>query len=155
VLNGRIESYEDGKKRWVLSVPLSVYDRNNRRSYRLPSRAFMNKSVLVVGMNPEIAASLRAKLRYFHYEVDCVLWRELDRRKHYDIALIDQSAVNELSDRERLKKVDKIVLVSDCFEKINEGAQAEDFPVLHRPLTQQEMLLAIVRLFGGRTKLNR
>jgi CheY-like chemotaxis protein len=134
-------------------IPLIRLD---RRNYRLPSKKWMNKSVLIIEKNRFVANALEGMLKYFHYEV-----QKSDNIKDAENKLYHKTfdlifLAEELFDSFEiygypLKRDAKVVVMAwpgTQKSRISDYLAKSD-TVIIKPFTQQKVFDTILELYSN------
>jgi len=157
-MGGRIgvESKPGRGSRFYFTLPT---ERNDRRSYRLPSKDLMYKKVLILDSNAHVSGALARMLRYFHYGVVQVQEREELREAledRFDIVIIDESMVSSSLQecRDRLPDAQYVLLRPAFSTSLSDSPKwIEKFSsVLTKPATQQRVFELILNLYGAKER---
>jgi len=148
-----VESESGKGSKFSFAIAIKNDYKIERRSYRLPSRSLMQKSVLIVDGNTKSSAALAQMLKYFQFDVLEVAMpketEELILDNTFDIIFIDMQMI-DLYDLDALQKIynGKIVVInqnkylSHDLEKIRVDAY------LNKPFNQQMIFNVIIKLFS-------
>ena len=155
----RAHSQKDVGSTFIFTIEAGVFDSENKRNYRLPSKECLNKNVLIVeSLQKNVIALLRA-FRYFKYKTYVVASLDesiLREEVEYDIIVINQTQLNE-STVKRLQKMHfnnrtktRIIVTTYRFTKVDKKIM-EDLDVagvLKIPFTQQNVLDILTDIYG-------
>jgi len=155
----KVRSQKDVGTTFVFTAEVKVFDIDNNRHYHLPSKNYLNKTILIVeNSNKNVIALLRA-FRYFRYKTHVVPYLDADMIKStmkYDVIVINQAQINEKS-IENLQKMhfknrakSKIILTTYRFTKIDDNLmnKLDISGFLKIPFTQQNVLDTLVSMYG-------
>jgi len=151
------ESQQGKGSTFSLSLPLEIFDRENRRKYRLPSKVLTAKKVLIVDNNYHSALAVKKTFAYFKHEVK-VLSKELFLQNMPSFALYDIVVLNEefFSPRllEYLKKVKseketlKVIALDSLLNRNRASLKDPLIDVyLYTPLNQERIFEMIVGMY--------
>ncbi len=153
MMSGEFESRDGEIIGLGFHIPLVRLD---RRNYRLPSRKWMDKSVLVIEKNSFVGNALSEMLRYFHYDVDKTdNMQDAENKlyhKTYDLIFLDEELFDSFEIYGYpLKRDAKVIVmawpstqktrISDYLAKLN--------TVMLRPFTQQKVFDTILELYSN------
>ena len=157
--NIKVRSQKDVGTTFTFTIEAKIFDIDNKRNYHLPSREYLNKSILIVeNSNKNVIALLRA-FRYFNYKTHLVPSLEgnaVQENMKYDIIVINQMQVNEKSIK-KLQKMyfknrakTKIILTTYRFTKVDDEIikQLDISGFLKIPFTQQNVLDTLIGMYG-------
>ena len=157
--NIKVRSQKDVGTTFTFTIEAKIFDIDNKRNYHLPSREYLNKSILIVeNSNKNVIALLRA-FRYFNYKTHVVPSLEgnvVQEDMKYDIIVINQMQVNEESIK-KLQKMHfknraktKIILTTYRFTKVDDEIikQLDISGFLKIPFTQQNVLDTLIGMYG-------
>ncbi len=153
--NIRVMSEYGKGSRFIFSI---VTEQPYLRSYRLPSKSFMSKKVLIIESNPKTSYALKEMLNYFRY--DSIIANNIDEAKElfindsFDILCIDKKIASNL-DYIILKKYcrAKIVLMENNLDK-SEAKTFNNIIIdahLSKPFNQEMIFNMILELFSKET----
>ncbi len=155
----KVRSQKDVGTTFIFTVEARVLDIDNKRNYHLPSKDYLNKTILIVeNSNKNVIALLRA-FRYFKYKTHVVpsLDGEMfNESMKYDIIVINQTQINEKS-IEKLQKMHfknrtktRIILTTYRFTKIDDELinKLDISGFLKIPFTQQNVLDTLIDMYG-------
>jgi signal transduction histidine kinase/CheY-like chemotaxis protein len=157
LMNGHIwiESEYGKSTTFFVSIVLDVNERDQRRSYHLPSKELMQKRVLIIDSHIKSSISLSHMLGYYHMPIQCVNSiehaRELLIKDSFDIIYIDEK-LNISDDIEMFQKnsIPKIVLVQERKYESHmhsySGLKIDTY--LTKPFNQQMVFDTILRLYN-------
>jgi two-component system sensor histidine kinase/response regulator len=156
----RVESQYGKGSVFAFSVEFSLNDAENKRHYRLPSKALMGKRALIIDTNTKSISALSKMLEYFHYEVQTMPILEeaeqLINEEPFDILFVDEQKLSKFA-REKIKeikrnKVIKIVLIESLYNQHKNSANRlnEIDRYLLKPFNQQSIFNIILELYGER-----
>ena len=155
----KVRSQKDVGTTFTFTIEAKIFDIDNKRHYHLPSKEYLNKSILIVeNSNKNVIALLRA-FRYFNYKTHVL--PSLDSNVvqediKYDIIVINQTQVNEESIK-KLQKMHfknraktKIILTTYRFTKVDDEIikQLDISGFLKIPFTQQNVLDTLIGMYG-------
>ncbi len=144
---------KENEKRVVFALPTEA---GERRSYRLPSRKWMSRKILIIEDNEQTQEALKKMLGYFHFNTQAVSSDQdalkLLREDSFDLIMIDENIFDicaaECSAR---KKMAKIVLLERENKMDNKGESIRKMmadAVLSKPFTQQRIFNIIMEVFS-------
>jgi CheY-like chemotaxis protein/HPt (histidine-containing phosphotransfer) domain-containing protein len=161
--NFQVNKIESDMLSDIFDLNFALKDGQNKRQYRLPSKKFLNKNILIVEPSNRNAISLIKFFGYFHYKIkvissfeDVMFDEDLnyENGSKYNIIVINQTAVSEYGVKKihEFKKRSpniKVVLINELYsgleEKLIQALQVDGF--LKMPATQQSVLNLIVNLY--------
>ena len=138
----------------LISFALPVR-RLDRRSYRLPSRDWMKKKMLIVIADDAVADALKDMLEYFHFQVDRV--ESVDKAlpllydKRYDMIFVDDESFDMfVEDAYNLRRNAHIALVTDDVEsrRKNRNIVKRVDGFLTEPFTQQAIFNLLLDVYS-------
>ncbi len=153
-----VESVKGEGSVFSFNLVFQLKDALDKRQYRLPSKSFLNKRVLVVDSSEENVNSLIKKLDYFHYKTHYIPSFEaavLEDEMEFDLVIVHQTNLNSASIRklkEMAAKETKIIIMNELYKNIRD----DFFQGLHvdaclkTPLTQQSVLNAVIDLYASK-----
>ena len=157
----KVRSQKDVGTTFVFTIEVKVFDIDNNRHYHLPSKNYLNKTILIVeNSNKNVIALLRA-FRYFRYKTHVVPSLDTDMINNtmkYDVIVINQAQINEKS-IENLQKMHfknraktKIILTTYRFTKIDDKlmSKLDISGFLKIPFTQQNVLDTLIGMYGAK-----
>ncbi|WP_297484909.1 ATP-binding protein [Sulfurimonas sp.] len=157
----KVRSQKDVGTTFVFTIEVRIFDIDNNRHYHLPSKNYLNKTILIVeNSNKNVIALLRA-FRYFRYKTHVVPSLDTDMingTMKYDVIVINQAQINEKS-IENLQKMcfknkskSKIILTTYRFTKIDDILidKLDISGFLKIPFTQQNVLDTLVSMYGAK-----
>ncbi len=153
MMKGEFESKEEEIVGIGFKIPLIRVD---RRNYRLPSKDWMKKSILIIEKNEFVSNSLEEMLNYFHFEVQkSNTMQDAENRlyhKTFDLIFLDE----ELFDSFELygyplKRDAKVVIMAwPGTQKIRiSDYLAKSDTILIKPFTQQKVFETILELYSN------
>jgi CheY-like chemotaxis protein/signal transduction histidine kinase len=163
MMQGQLDakSLQEGGNTFSLSLPLKIFDRENRRKYRLPSKVLTAKKVLIVDHNAHAALAVQKTFAYFKHEVE-VLSREMFLQKmpnfaRYDIVVLDQGLFSpRLLDYLKRVKQEKMLKVIALDSLLNSNRPSLNEPLidvyLYTPLNQERIFEMIVGMYDINVK---
>jgi len=134
---------------FVLHLKFHLYKEKEKRFYRLPSKEYLNRRVLIVDSSQSNIKKLTDSFEYFNYIVHTIpSFKEtlLDPQIRFDIVVVNKLLVDDalLAVIEEMKKRDKtkFILFSDSlYEEDRELLNELDIDEhLCRPFTQEDVL---------------
>jgi len=141
---------------FTLTLPLEIFDKNNRRMYRLPEKVLTAKKVFIVDNNYHSALAIKKTFAYFRHEVT-VLSREMfvkqmPNLRSYDIVVLHEELFSHrlTGYLKKLKeeKLLKIIALKPLLRREKEMAESEVVDVeLYTPLTQERIFEMIVGMY--------
>ena len=138
----------------LISFALPVR-RLERRSYRLPSREWMRKKMLIVIADDAVADALKDMLEYFHFQVDRV--ESVDKAlpllydKRYDMIFVDDESFDMfVEEAYNLRRNAHIALVTDDVEsrRKNRNIVKRVDGFLTEPFTQQAIFNLLLDVYS-------
>jgi CheY-like chemotaxis protein len=142
----------EGGPLMAFRLPVSRLD---RRSYRLPSRAWMKKSMLIVDDNEHSANALKTMLEYFHFHVErAASVREALQILYtgrFDLIFVREGLFDEfLKEGISLRRDAALVMVTHDEERRRKNAEyAERVDAfLSLPFTQQKIFDLLLKVFS-------
>ena len=141
---------------FVLTLPFSLEDVNEKRNYRLPKKTLTAKKVFICDSNYNAALALKKKFAYFKHDVKVVSQSSFLKRiydlSEYDIVVLDRRLFNErtqtyLSQLKEQKRV-KVIALNALWKDDESDVQIEVVDkVLSKPMNQERVFELIVGLF--------
>lgn len=138
----------------LISLALPVH-RLERRSYRLPSPAWMKKKMLIVISDDAVAGALKDMLEYFHFQVDRAAAVEkalpLLYEKRYDMIFVDDTSIESfVEEAYNLRRSAHIVLVTEDVElqQKNRNIVKRVDAFLTEPFTQQGIFNLLLDVYS-------
>jgi len=157
----KVRSQKDVGTTFVFTIEARVFDPENKRNYRLPSKEYLNKSILIVENSNKNVISLLRAFRYFKYKTHVVPSLEgemFNDSMKYDIIVINQAQINSKS-IEKLQKMHfknrtktKIILTTYRFTRIDDELieKLDISGFLKIPFTQQNVLDTLIDMYGAK-----
>jgi len=157
----KVRSQKDVGTTFVFTTEVKVFDIDNNRHYHLPSKNYLNKTILIVENSNKNVISLLRAFRYFRYKTHVVPSLDADMINNimkYDVIVINQAQINEKS-IENLQKIQfngraksKIILTTYRFTKIDDNLmkKLDISGFLKIPFTQQNVLDTLVGMYGAK-----
>jgi len=152
-MGGRLEAGEK-EEGSVFSFSLSVRQ-TERRSYRLPSKEWMQKSMLIVEEGDSVAEALEQMLRYFHFRtVRVTSVRESARllyEETFDMIFVDERVFEHfLSECLPRRKEAKLIMITanETEKKKNQDLTAVVDAFLPKPFTQQKIFNVLLEIYS-------
>jgi len=146
-----VSEYGEGS-RFIFSI---VTEKPYLRSYRLPSRSFMSKDVLIIEANPKTSSALKEMFNYFRYKsiiasnIDEA--QELFKNDSFDILCIDKKIISEINALLVKKHCSaKIVLMESNLDKSDDKIYKNIMIDAHlsKPFNQEMIFKMILELFS-------
>jgi len=144
-----VESKKHHGTTFVLHLKFHTYKEKEKRFYRLPSKEYLNRRILIVEKSQSNINKLSSAFSYFNYVVHTIPSFSdtvLDANIHFDIVivnktLIDEQAMHIINDMKKEDKT-KFILFSDSVyeldKKLLESLDVDEH--LSRPFTQEDVL---------------
>jgi len=147
---------------FMLTLPLKVADKKNKRMYRLPKKTMIEKKVIIIDDNYNAALSLKKMFAYFKHEV-AVFTQEEFRRDipnlmPFDILVLNESLFSvrlvEYLNKIKMGKSFKVIALNSLL-KANKGSFVDDIidNYLYKPLNQERIFELIVSLYDAKASL--
>jgi len=155
----KVRSQKDVGTTFVFTIEARVFDPENKRNYHLPSKDYLNKTILIVESSNKNVISLLRAFRYFKYKTHVVPSLDGDmfnESMKYDIVVINQAQINNKS-IEKLQKMHfknrtktKIILTTYRFTRIDDELmdKLDISGFLKIPFTQQNVLDTLIDMYG-------
>ncbi len=153
-MGGRLEN-PDPEEGVILRFQVPVRQ-EERRSYRLPSRDWMDKRVLILSDHDSTAQALEKMLAYFHFPIQRVSSQEdalkALGRERYEMIFVDTDLKREaLQKLVSVKGESKLVLLSE--DRTREEKELGDLIIyvdafLEKPFTQEKIFDVILEIFA-------
>jgi len=152
-MGGKLYSIRDtGNVPFSFVVPVKQME---RRSYRLPSKEWMKKSMLIIEGNETIAKALRHMLEYFHFRV---IWTKSIQRaarilyeETFDMIFVDERLfelfMTECISRRREAKLIMITKDDDKKKKNQDYVNVVD-AFLPKPFTHQKIFDVVIEIYS-------
>jgi hypothetical protein len=152
-MGGEFDNEDGDINKLAFEIPLIRLD---RRNYRLPSKKWMNKTVLIIEKNRFVANALEGMLKYFHYDVaKSSNMKDAENRlyhKTFDLIFLAE----ELFDSFELygyplKRDGKVVVMAwpgTQKSRISDYLAKSD-TVIIKPFTQQKVFDTILELYSN------
>lgn len=144
-----VESKKHHGTTFVLHLKFNTFREKEKRFYRLPSREYLDRRILIVDKSQSNIEKLNKAFSYFNYVVhnipsfhDTVL----DPNIHFDIVVVNKALVDEhlLTIIKKMKKEHKtkFILFSDSVYELDKELleQLDIDEHLSRPFTQEDIL---------------
>jgi CheY-like chemotaxis protein/signal transduction histidine kinase len=158
MMNGELSAQSQVGKgtSFTLTVPLEIYERQNRRMYRLPEKVLTSKKVFIVDNNYNSALAIKKTFAYFRHEVK-VLSREAFLKNMPSLNLYDIVVFNESLFTPRLLdylgkiKKEKELKVISLNTLLNNKISFKDDLIdvyLYTPLNQERIFEMIVGMYN-------
>ncbi|MEA1953893.1 MAG: response regulator [Campylobacterota bacterium] len=147
---------------FTLSLPFSIKDLKNKRSYRLPNKILTVKKVFIVDSNYNSALAIKKMFAYFKHDVRVVDKDEYLKNRYnlaaYDMVILDEVLFDDrtITYLNRIKKEQalKVVVLNSLLNKDENNTLN---PVIDRslskPLNQERIFELIIDMFTAK-KLN-
>ena len=144
-----VESKKHHGTTFVLHLKFHTYKEKEKRFYRLPSKEYLNRRILIVDKSQSNIKKLTSAFSYFNYIVHTIpTFHEtvLDANIRFDIVVVNKALIDEyvLNIVHTMKKEDKtkFILFSDSAyeldKKLLEKLDVDEH--LSRPFTQEDVL---------------
>jgi len=141
---------------FTLALPLKVVDKANKRRYRLPKKALIEKQVFIVDDNYNAALAIKKMFAYFRHEVT-VLTQEEFRRSipnltPYDIIVLNESLFSvrlvEYLSKIKMGKSFKVIALNSLL-KADKNTFVDNVIDIHlfKPLNQERIFELIINLY--------
>ncbi len=141
---------------FTLAIPITVVDKANKRMYRLPKKALIEKQVLIVDDNYNSALSIKKMFAYFRHDVT-VLTQEEFRRNIPNLTPFDIIVLHESLFTHRLVEyITKIkmgkslkVIALNALLRADKSSFVDDIIDMHlfKPLNQERIFELIVNMY--------
>ncbi len=152
----RCQKAQSGGARFVFTIKLQMYNPNEQRIYRLPSKSMMFKRAIIIDTNAQSIEFLTLKLEYFHYNVVTLasLSEVAKKETHFDLLFLDETHFNERSvsylNSIKASYAVKIILVETLYNKIKNSKIPFEFDhKLIKPFSQQRIVDMVVDLYSS------
>jgi len=142
---------------FVLTLPLDLFDKNNKRKYRLPEKVLTSKKVFIVDRNYNSALAIKKTFAYFRHEVKVVsLEAFLENRpdlSSYDIVvlhetLFDHGLIGYLQ-KIKLNKELKVISLSALLQMKENPVHNDVIDMeLYTPMNQERIFEMIVNMYN-------
>ena len=151
-----VQSVEGKGTAFTLSLPLSMVDQPNQRSYRLSEKVLTVKKVFIVDSNYNSALAIKKMFSYFKHEIKVVDKEEFIKNMYnltiYDIVILDETLLNirTVDYLSRIKKEKELkVIVLNTLLKKDEKSSLNPVAdrLLAKPLTQERVYELIVDMY--------
>jgi len=140
---------------FVFTIKLQMYDPNEQRIYRLPSKSMMFKRALIIDTNEQSIEFLTLKLEYFHYNVVTLpsLSEVTKKETHFDLLFLDEMYFDERSvgylNSIKASYAVKIILVETLYNKMKNSKIPFEFDYkIIKPFSQQRIVDMVVELYS-------
>ena len=140
---------------FVFTIELQMYDPNEQRIYRLPSKSMMFKRALIIDTNAQSIEFLTQKLEYFHYNVVALtsLSEVSKKETHFDLLFLDEMLFDERSvgylNSIKASYAVKMILVETLYNKMKNSKLPFVFDhQLIKPFSQQRIVDMVVELYS-------
>ena len=153
-----IQSTPDVGTSFKITIHFTIHEIDNKRYYRLPSKALMDKNALIVDSNPQSIKSLTNMLTYFHYKVETInTLEEADKllsQVAFDMLIIDEQKLSKYSSDliQLIKgKYDiKIILIESIYyQNTNNIRHLEEIDsYIMKPFNQNSIFNVILEVYG-------
>ncbi|PTB83783.1 hypothetical protein C9926_01135 [Sulfurovum lithotrophicum] len=141
---------------FTLAIPLTVVDKANKRMYRLPKKALIEKKVLIVDDNYNSALAIKKMFAYFRHDVTVLTQEEFRRNipnlTPYDIIVLNESLFTvrlvEYLTKIKMGKSFKVIALNALL-RADKSTFVDDVIDLHlfKPLNQERIFELIVSLY--------
>ena len=141
---------------FILSLPLKVLDKSDKRMYRLPQKVLIEKKVLIVDDNYSAALALKKMFAYFKHEVTVLTQVEFSRNipnmTPFDIVVLNEGLYTvrlvEYLNKIKMGKSLKVIALNSLL-KADKDNFVDDVidSYLYKPLTQERIFELIVSLY--------
>ena len=144
-----VESKKQHGTTFIIHLKFHNFKANNKRFYRLPSKDFLNKKVLVVERSERNIQKIKNSFSYFNYTVHTIPSLNhvvLDEGMKFDIVVINKDIVDEklinIIKKMKVKDKTKFILFSDSVLDVDKALldKLEINEYLSRPFTQEDLL---------------
>jgi len=145
----QVESKKQHGTTFVVHLQFDIRQANEKRFYRLPSREYLNKRVLIVEKTEGNVAKLKEAFSYFNYVVHTIPSFDdivLDDNIKFDIVIINKDQVNkkliDIIKRMKEENKTKFILFSNSVLELDKELleELEIDEHLNRPFTQEDVL---------------
>lgn len=159
-----VESKKHHGTTFVLHLKFHTYKEKEKRFYRLPSKEYLNRRVLIVDKSESNINKLKNSFSYFNYTVHTIPSFHdtvLDPNIKFDIVIVNKALVDEqlLTIIKKMKKEHKtkFILFSDSAyeldKKLLEKLDIDEH--LSRPFTQEDVLELLKNICNTSKKVER
>lgn len=163
MMNGeiRVQSRKKIGTTFTFTIQVHLKDSTNKRQYRLPSKKFLNKNILIVDSSNKNVIPLIKSLGYFQYKTSSISSFEHDivDNDEYDIVIISNTKLSKLALHKlsEMKKEfsTKIVVLNELYGGVKSD-NIENFKIdafLNIPCTQQSVLNILMELYSEKKPL--
>jgi len=133
-----------------MNIPFTIGELGFRRHYRLPSKAMLQKKVLLIVESENVTSSITKMFKYFPYDVDIGFKSYQDDStdlSEYDVVIIEDNLVTESfkSNIRKLQEIKSLKLVLLGGQGV-EGCGSV-CACLIKPITQESIFELIISLF--------
>jgi len=142
---------------FTLTLPLEIFDKNNRRMYRLPEKVLTTKKVFIVDNNYNSSLAIKKTFAYFRHEVKVLsqesFLKDLPDLMPYDIIVLHESLflppiMNYLHKLKREKEM-KIIALNSLLSANKTDLDNDLVDVhLYTPLNQERIFEMIVGMYN-------
>ncbi len=143
---------------FVFTIELQMYDPNEQRIYRLPSKSMMFKRALIIDTNEQNIEFLTLKLEYFHYNVVTLasLAEVTKKETHFDLLFLDEMYFDERSigylNSIKASYAVKIILLETLYNKMKNTKLPFEFDCkIIKPFSQQRIVDMVIELYSDAT----
>ena len=142
---------------FTLSLPLKIFNRENKRMYRLPTKVLTTKKVFIVDNNYNSALAIKKMFAYFRHEVKVLsktaFLEQQPNLAPYDIVVLNKSLFtqNLLSYFKQIKekKELKVIALNTLLERDKSHLKSDLIDVnLYTPLNQERIFEMIVGMYN-------
>jgi two-component system sensor histidine kinase/response regulator len=157
----KVQSQEGKGTQFSVTLPFVKKDQNDLRKYRLPSKKYLNKKILIVHPIDKNILMLIKALEYFNYQTYKIPSFEeatLLEDGHYDIVVIAKEYMTEyaIGTLHKLQKQNntKVVLLHERLS-ISSAKKIESVDIdgyLKLPFTQLGVLELLIELYSSKKK---
>ncbi len=154
LLNGRIWVQSQYKKGSIffITLPLDIYESQERRAYRLPEKELMTKRLLIVDSHEKSSRALAHMLGYFHFYVEnangFTQAKALLLKENFDIIFIEEK-IYAVCDNQKMNhnSDSKIVLLEERMDISHSKNNELTDTYLKKPFNQQMVFDALLRIY--------
>ncbi len=152
-----VQSYLGKGTSFTFTLPLDIFDRNNKRKYRLPEKVLTSKKVFIVDENYNSALAIKKTFAYFKHEVKVLskdaFLKNIPNLMPYDIVVLHESLFThrlvDYLNKLKLEKELKIIALNSLLhmDEIHFNDDVIDV-YLYTPLNQERIFEMIVGMYN-------
>jgi len=152
-----VQSQQGKGTSFTMMLPLKLYDKDNRRIYRLPEKVLTAKKVFIVEDNYNAALAIKKTFAYFKHEVRVmskeVFLQHMPNLKPYDIVVLHNSLFSHklVNYLDKLKKEKELKVISvKSLLHVDETHVTDDIidVDLYTPLNQERVYEMIIGMYN-------